>query len=108
MAELAAPHGRSHAHSCWFLHHFSVLPHNHREAKGAVLGLHIVRGTAHCAFGACDKWRCLARFAAGMRVFLHRPNNFITDAVLFSPEIASLLTGKLRLSQIAHREAKGR
>ena len=38
--------------SSWFLHHFAVLPHDDRQAEGAVLGFDVVRGTAQGAFGA--------------------------------------------------------
>src|SRR5689334_21047734 len=88
------------------LHHFAVLPHNDRQAEGAVLGFDTVRGPTHGAFRPGDEGRSFGRFA--VTVLFHMPINFRTDSISCRDEIASRFAGSPRLSHTIQRVASGR
>src|SRR5688572_5696456 len=53
------------------LHHFAVLPDDHRKFQRAVLGLDVFGGAAQGAFSAQHKSRRLGGFVLGMSVGFH-------------------------------------
>src|SRR5690349_17209307 len=85
-------------YSCGLLHHFAILPDNHREFESAVLSFDVVRSAAHGSLGASHEGGRLRSFVGGMSVLLHTPINFRTESISCTKEMASRFAGRPRLS----------